>query len=334
MCNRDNEGHHGQDRAVGDVNIADRVTITEVGPRDGLQSLGKTVPTRDKITMVDLLVNAGITSIEATAFVRPEVIPELADAEEVMARITRAPGVTYRALVPNRRGAERAVGAATDVMVALITVSETYTRKNQNRDVNGVVQSVAEILEVGRRSNTRVDIAVGMAFFCPYEGPIPEEQVEALFSRLIGVGGERFYIATSVGMADPAHVYRLCRRLLDRWPHLDLGLHLHNTNGMALANALAAMDAGVRTFEGSICGIGGGIVMPQGLTPGNVPTEDLVHMFSEMGVEVGIDLHEIARVSREIATLLDIEPLSHTARGGTKQDVLRLGNEGRRKHPD
>jgi hydroxymethylglutaryl-CoA lyase len=315
------------------LRIADKVTITEVGPRDGLQGIGRWIPTEDKIAMIDVLLGAGITSIEATSFVHPEVVPQMADAERVMSGIERRPGVTYRALVPNRRGAERAIGAGVDVLVALITVSEAYSRKNQNRGVQDLVRSVDQVLHAGREAGTRVDIAVGMAFFCPYEGPIAEERVEALFSQLIDLGGERFYVATTSGMADPAHVNRLCERLLARWPRIELGIHLHNTNGMALANALAAMDAGVRTFEGSICGLGGGIVMPRGMDVGNVPTEDLVHMLSEMGVHTGIGLSAIGDAARRVAELLGVAPTSYVARGGTKADALRRGLAASRNDP-
>ncbi|MDQ3767046.1 MAG: hydroxymethylglutaryl-CoA lyase [Actinomycetota bacterium] len=315
------------------MRIAESVTITEVGPRDGLQSLGRIISTEDKVKMIELLLDGGIRSIEVTSFVRPEVIPELADAEQVMEAISRRPGVSYRALVPNKRGAERAASAGVDAIVGLITVSETYSRKNQNRSVQDLVRGVDEILHVGRASGRTVDIAVGMAFFCPYEGPIAESQVENLFSQLIDLGGERFYVATSVGMADPSHVHRLCTRLLKRWPQIDLGIHLHNTNGMALANALAAMDAGVRTFEGSICGIGGGIVMPHGLSVGNVATEDLVQMFHEMGVRTEIEIDRIVQTSKEIATLLGVEPSSFAARGGTKADVLEMGRSRPKEHP-
>jgi hydroxymethylglutaryl-CoA lyase len=267
--------------------------------------------------MIEILVDAGINSIEATSFVHPRVVPQMADAEQVMSGIERRPGVTYRALVPNRRGAERAITARTDVLVALITVSETYSRKNQSRGVQDLVRSVDEILQAGRHSGTRVDIAVGTAFFCPYEGPMAEERVESIFSQLIDLGG----------------VHRLCARLLSRWPQIELGIHLHNTNGMALANALAAMDAGVRTFEGSICGLGGGIVMPHGMAAGNVPTEDLVHMFSEMGVRTEVDLSSIGAAARKIADLIGVDATSYVARGCTKAETLLKGQATLQHHP-
>lgn len=315
------------------MKIASEVTVTEVGPRDGLQSFPKDVSTDDKVAMIGRLVDAGFTSIEVTSFVRPEVIPQLADAEEVMARIDRRDGVDYRALVPNRRGAERAVAAGVNTMVALLTVTESYSRKNQNRGVEELIAVVADVLDYGRQVDVPVDVAVGMAFFDPYEGDTPPERVEWVVEQLVDAGMERMYVATSVGMANPAAVHELCRRLLTRWPELDLGIHLHNTNGMALANAVAAMDAGVRRFEGAICGIGGGIVMPHGMSVGNVPSEDLVHLFSEMGVDTGLDLDRVVSCSREVAAILGIDPLSHAARGGRKADVLQLGKQAPREHP-
>lgn len=309
------------------------VTITEVGPRDGLQSFPKEVSTDDKVAMINRLVDAGYRSLEVTSFVRPDVIPQMADAEEVMARIDRRDDVDHRALVPNRRGAERAVAAGVDTLVALLTVTESYSRKNQNRGVEELIAGTADILAYGREVGVPVDVAVGMAFFDPYEGDTPPERVEWVVEQLVDAGAEAMYVATSVGMGNPVAVHDLCSRLLARWPQVELGIHLHNTNGMALANAVAAMDAGVRRFEGAICGIGGGIVMPHGMSVGNVPSEDLVHMFSEMGVETGLDVDGVVAASRDVAEILGIEPLSHAARGGRKVDVLRLGQDAPREHP-
>lgn len=315
------------------MHMATEVTVTEVGPRDGLQSFHRHVTTDDKVAMINRLLDAGVRSIEITSFVRPEVIPQMADAEEVMARIGHRDGVDHRALVPNRRGAERATAAGVDTLVALLTVSESYSKKNQNRGVQDLIDGVGAVLHYGREVSVPVDVAVGMAFFDPYEGDTAPERVEWVVQQLIDAGAERMYVATSVGMANPVAVHELCTRLLGRWPQLDLGIHLHNTNGMALANAVAAMDAGVRRFEGAICGIGGGIVMPHGLSVGNVPTEDLAHMFSEMGVDTGLDVDALVSCSHDVASILGIEPLSHAARGGRKMDVLQRGMEVPREHP-
>lgn len=315
------------------MRIAKRVSITEVGPRDGLQSFERTLDTGEKVRLIDRLVEAGFQSIEVTSFTRPDVVPELADAEEVLRRLERHPEVDYRALVPNRRGAERAVAADVDTLVALLTVTESYSRKNQNRSVAELIEGTVGVLEFGRDAGVNVDVAVGMAFFDPYEGDTPEERVEWVFEQLIDAGAQHLYVATSVGMANPAHVNRLCRRLLARWPAIDLGIHLHNTNGMALANAVAAMDAGVGRFEGSICGIGGGIAMPHGMTVGNVPTEDLVHLFNEMGVATGLDSDRVVEAAKDCGKLLGIEPAGYAARGGRKTDVLLQGQQAPREHP-
>lgn len=316
------------------MQIPPEVLVTEVGPRDGLQSFDRWVSTDDKLRMLGLLVDAGFRSIEVTSFVRPDVVPHLADAEDLMGRLDKSPDVNYRALVPNRRGAERAVAAGVDTMVALLTVTESYGRRNQNRSPEQMLEAVADVIEVGKRTDTPVDVALAMSFFDPYEGEVAPELVERAVHFLSSRGATSFYVATSVGMAHPRQVYDLCTRLLKQWPEMDLGLHLHNTNGMALANALAAMDAGVRRFEGSICGLGGGIVMPEGLAPvGNVPTEDLVQMLDLMGVDTGLDFELVAETSRRVAEVLSIEHASFVGRGGTRADVLRHGREQPRVHP-
>lgn len=310
------------------MRFASEVTVTEVGPRDGLQSFPRRVSTDDKVTLIERLQDAGFRSIEVTSFGRPEVVPQMADADTVMRRISRREGVDYRALVPNRRGAERAVAAGVDTLVALLTVTESYSRKNQNRGVDELIAGAADILAFGREAGVAVDVAVGMAFFDPDEGPTPPERVEEVVEQLVAAGTHRMYVATSVGMANPRDVHALCGRLLARWPELELGIHLHNTNGMALANAVAAMDAGVRRFEGAVCGIGGGMAMPHGLSAGNVPSDDLVHLFNEMGIATGLATDEVVAGTRDVASLLGIEPMGHAARGGRRRDVLELG-EGR-----
>jgi len=309
------------------VNFPERVTLVEVGPRDGLQSLPETYPLDVKVEMVETLARAGLEKIEVTAFVRPDVIPQLADAEELFARLTRFDGCVYRALVPNRRGVERAVAAGADELVGLISASETYNKKNQNMTIEENLEAVAGMAEIARRERVPLVMAIAIAMFCPYEGEIPESRVLELIERMRGEGVEEFCVATSVGLDGPRKVHSLCSQILDRWPGMTLGLHLHNTNGMALANALAGMDAGVGVFEGSICGIGGGIRMPYGIPHyGNVSTEDLAHMFFELGVETGVDLPELFGAGRHVKELLGLEAtFSHALQGGTKADVLERG---------
>jgi hydroxymethylglutaryl-CoA lyase len=309
------------------VTFPERVTLVEVAPRDGLQSLERIYPTEVKVELVELLADAGLEKIEVTGFVHPEVIPQLADAGDVLAGVRRVDGCVYRALVPNVRGAERAVAAGVDEVLGLITASDTYNRKNARMTVEENVAQAAGMAAVAHEAGVPIVMAIGIAMFCPYEGEVPEERVLGLIERMREEGVDEFYVATSVGLDGPRKVHSLCSQILDRWPDLRLGIHLHNTNGMALANALAAMDAGVTVFEGSICGIGGGIRMPHGMPHyGNVSTEDLAHMFFEMGVDTGVDLRRLLDVGRAAKELLELEAtFSSALHGGTKEDVLERG---------
>ena len=302
------------------MKFADRVTLVEVAPRDGLQSLPDSYPTDVKVELIELLAETGVPKIEVTGFVHPKVIPQLADAEEVMARVRRFPGVVYRALVPNQRGAERAVAAGVDEVLGLITASDTYNRKNANMTVEENLVQAAGMAKVARDAGVPIVMAIGIAMFCPYEGDVPETHVLGLIDRMRAEGVEEFYVATSVGLDGPRKVHTLCSQILDRWPELTLGVHLHNTNGMALANAVAAMDAGVSVFEGSICGIGGGIRMPHGIAHfGNVSTEDLAHMFLEMGVETGVDLQGLIEAGHRARDLLGLETTFSYASQGARR---------------
>lgn len=315
------------------MNLPEQVRIVEVGPRDGLQSLPDTYPTEVKLALIDALVEAGLKTIEVTGFVRPDVIPQLADAGDVLGRAERAPGVTYRALVPNAKGAELAAAAGADELLGLITASDTYNQKNSNMTVEENLDQAARIGEIAEEHRIPVVMAIGIAMFCPYEGEVPPEAVLSIIERLRSEGIDELYVATSVGLDAPGTVHALCSRILERWPDLRLGVHLHNTNGMALANALAAADAGASFFEGSICGIGGGIRMPYGIAPyGNVATEDLVQMFGESGVETGLDLDAVVDAARTVSELLELETVhSYALQGGTKAAVLERGRLSPRK---
>jgi hydroxymethylglutaryl-CoA lyase len=305
------------------MHYPESVDIVEAGPRDGLQSLPRMYSTQQKVDMIVELMDAGLKKIEATAFVRPDVIPQLSDAEAVLAAVPRRPDCVLRALVPNRRGTERALAAGADELLGLITASESYNRKNQGMSIDDNLRELEHVASLAQDAGVPVVVAIGLAMFCPYDGEIPPDRVVGIIERLKASGLDAYYIATSVGVDGPRRTSELCGRLLDAWPDLELAVHLHDTNGMALANALAAMDAGVRVFEGSICGIGGGIRMPTGMPRcGNVATEDLVHLFYESGVETDLDLDKVVRASQAIADLLDLEETGGIAsRGATKAAV-------------
>lgn len=301
------------------------MVVAEVGPRDGLQSFPRFVDTDTKVSIIDRLSDLGLPVIEVSSFAHPKVVPSLRDAEEVFRRITRRPGTVYRALVPNARGAERAAAAGVDEMLGLITISATYTRKNQNMTIEEAIAQNLASFRIASANSIPFVMALGMAFWCAYEGLIPEDDVVAVMRRLHEGGIRRFYLAGSLGMEDPAHVNRLFRRLGDEFPEVELGFHIHNLSGMATANILAALDANVSWLEGAICGIGGGIAMPTKLgSLGNFPTEDLVTMLAEMGIATGIDPDRAVATSREIAALLRIDPQSHRGSGATRKAVSEL----------
>ena len=302
------------------------ILVAEVGPRDGLQSLPRWVETADKVRMIDRLTDLGLPIIEVSSFAHPKVVPNLRDAEEVFERIRRRPGVVYRGLVPNARGAHRAVEARVGEMVGLITASAAYTRKNQNMTLDEAIAQNLLAWRIAEENGIAFVMAIGMAFWCAYEGLIAEDRVVEIVRRLHEGGIRRFYLAGSLGMEDPVHVSRLFARLRREFPGAGFGFHVHNLSGMATANILAALDAGASWIEGAICGIGGGIAMPSHIgSVGNFPTEDLVTMLSEMGIATGIDPLAAVEAAHEIAALLGIEARSHRASGATRSEVMKMG---------
>lgn len=310
------------------LSLPARTTVVEVGPRDGLQSLDRWIDTDTKVAMVDRLSDARLPVIEVTSFAHPRVVPMLTDAAEVLDRIRRRPGTRYRALVPNKRGALRAAEAKLDEMLGLMTVSATYLAKNQNMTLDEAIEQAGACFRVAEQAGQDFVMALGMAFFCPYEGPIPMEATLGCVERLRNAGIRRFYFAASTGMEDPVHVGALFARAGDLFPDCELGFHVHEKLGLAPANLVAALDAGAAFVEGSVCGIGGGIAFPGGVgSVGNLPTEDIVHFLDVMGVETGIDVDAMRAAATDIATLCSIEPTSRLIRAGTRADVMRLGRE-------
>jgi hydroxymethylglutaryl-CoA lyase len=309
------------------LSLPKSMVVAEVGPRDGLQSFPRWIETDTKVAIVDRLSDLGLPVIEVSNFAHPKVIPHLRDADEVFRRIKRRPGTVYRALVPNARGAHRAAHAGVDEMLGLITISATYTRKNQNMTIDQAIEQNIESFRIAEAGKVPFVMALGMAFWCAYEGRIAEDDVIAVVRRLHDGGIRRFYLAGSLGMEDPAHVNRLFTRLGELFPDTGFGFHIHNLSGMATANILAALDAGVAWLEGAICGIGGGIAMPNKLgSVGNFPTEDLVTMLAEMGIETGIDPERVVAMSHEIAGMLGIDPRSHRGNGATRKSVMSLAS--------
>ena len=305
-----------------------RVTIVDVFPRDGLQTLlhesGLRSPsTEDKVAVIEQLDRAGVSEIEITGFVHPKVIPALADAEAVAEAALALPlRARLRALVPNYKGAERALAVKVPKLASLIAASETYQRLNSNMSVDDNVREIERIAELGARQGAVVTVGIATSFVCPYEGLIPEDHLMSLVERFVGFGITEISLADSIGLAWPTLVAERCRVILDRWPDVTVGLHLHTLAGLALANAFAGYQAGAKSFDGSVGGIGGGIAMPIHTTGmGNVATEDLVYMFESCGIETGIDQDAIASVGRKTQEMIGTGG-GHVTSFGTMEGFL------------
>ena len=267
----------------------DAVTIYEVSPRDGLQNEPAVISTAAKVGLIERLVDAGFTDIEVTSFVRPTWIPQLSDAADVVRQLPQRDGVRYWGLVPNRVGLERAISVGIRHVATFLSASETHNRKNLNRTRAETLAAQRELIRAAVDEGLTVRAYISTAFGCPYEGDVAADQVVGLALALREAGAQLLALGDTVGMGNPRQVRHVVEAVVDAGIPLDLvALHLHDTRGTALANALAAWHLGVRTFDGSIAGVGGCPYAP-GAT-GNVASEDLIHMFHAMGVDTSIDL--------------------------------------------
>jgi hydroxymethylglutaryl-CoA lyase len=278
-----------------------RVEIREVGPRDGLQNEAP-VEIAERIRLIDALSRTGLRRIEAAAFVSPTAIPPMAGSEQVMAGIERRPGVVYSALVPNAKGAERAIAAQADELELVVSASETHNQKNVRRSVAESLVGAFEVVELAHAANLEAEAIVSTSFGCPYEGDVAPERVAQLAGHLIDAGADRLSFGDTTGMATPRRVNDLLDALERAGIGADrVGLHFHDTRGTALANVLTALERGVVRFDASVGGLGGCPYAPG--ASGNAVTEDLVHMCHDMGIETGIDLEALlgcAQLASEI----------------------------------
>jgi hydroxymethylglutaryl-CoA lyase len=292
------------------------VRIREVGPRDGFQNEPETIPTEEKIRLVDLLSATGLKRLEVTSFVRPEVIPQLSDAEQVLAGVQRREGVAFSVLIPNARGLERALGLRErfDEINVFVSASETHNRKNVNRSIEESLEGLERTLATARDANLRCEGVISTSFGCPYEGEVPPERVFAIAARLVAAGCEEIGFGDTTGMANPRQVGEFFAAARERLGRVELTAHFHNTRGQGLANVLAALEQGVDSFESSF-GELGGCPVPPGAT-GNIATEDVVSMLHEMGVATGIDLLALVEVSREAEGALGRPLGSHVLTAG------------------
>jgi hydroxymethylglutaryl-CoA lyase len=298
------------------MNLPARVTMREVGTRDGIQSLGAFVPTEQKIEMANLLAQTGLTRIEVTSFVSPKAVPQLADAEQVMAGIERPAGVSWEVLVPNVRGAERALATRPDQLLVVLAASDAFNLKNIRMTIDDSLASIRQIIPMARSGGLPVIAAISTSFGCPYAGDVPEAQLHRVIGELLAAGADEISIADTTGMANPLQVERTVGNVLDRWPDGRFGLHFHNTRGMGPANVVAGLRAGVTIYDASVGGIGGCPFAPK--ATGNVSTEDVVHMLHEMGVETGVDLERLIGCATRMSEILGRELPGQVMKAGPR----------------
>ena len=279
-----------------------RIAICDVGMRDGLQMESAFVPTGEKIALVNALSATGLAKIEVTSFTSPTAIPALRDAEVVMREIERRPGVVYTALVPNLRGAERAIESRTDELNLVMSVSETHNLANLRMLRTQSFAALAQVVAMAQAARVPVNVSLSCVFGCPMEGDVAEGEVFGWVQRFAGIGVEGITLCDTTGMAHPAQVERLVRAARARWPGMAFTLHFHNTRGMGLANVLAAIDAGAGQFDASLGGLGGCPYAPG--ASGNVCSEEVVHALGLMGYDTGVHLPALIAAAARLPALI------------------------------
>jgi hydroxymethylglutaryl-CoA lyase len=281
--------------------VSPPITVVEVGPRDGLQNEARMVATDTKVRFVEMLADAGLPVVEVTSFVRPQAVPQLADADRLLPMVTRRPGVRYPVLVPNMRGLDRARAAGADAVALFAAASETFSQRNIGLSIDRSLAGYAEVAAAARREGMWVRGYVSTAFGCPYEGRVPVEQVERVAVAL-AESCDQVSIGDTIGVAAPADVATVIGRLLQQLDVTRLALHLHDTQGRAIENAAAGLELGITCFDGAAGGLGGCPFAPG--APGNLATESLVAWLHAEGYETGVDEHAVARAGRFIRAAL------------------------------
>ncbi|MEV8506772.1 hydroxymethylglutaryl-CoA lyase [Actinoplanes sp. NPDC051475] len=289
------------------------VSIREVAPRDGLQN-EEPIPTDDKVRLIDALSRTGVKRIEAVSFVHPKAIPQMADADEVWARAWHNPDIRYSALIPNSRGAQRAIAAGFGEIEVVVSASDTHNRRNLNRSTEESLDDIAALIPLVHDAGATLEVIVATSFGCPFEGDIDPKRVAAMVDRVRADGADRVAFGDTTGMATPRRVRDL---LSEVRPEL---LHFHNTRGTGLANVLTALELGVTEFDASVGGIGGCPYAPG--ASGNIATEELVHMLEDMGIHTGIDLESLIEVAGMAEGLLGRTLPSGVLRAGPRTRLV------------
>jgi hydroxymethylglutaryl-CoA lyase len=295
------------------------VSIREVAPRDGLQNEDP-VPSAAKIELLDKLSETGVRRIEAVSFVHPKAIPQMADADEVWAEVRKSPAVRYSALVPNSRGAQRALAAGFTEVEVVVSASDTHNKRNVNRSTAESLDDIAALIDELHGAGASAEVIVATSFGCPFEGDIDPKRVADIVDRVVADGADRVAFGDTTGMATPRRVTEVVTAVRDRQPDIPVLLHFHNTRGTALANILTAMDLGITEFDASVGGLGGCPYAP-GAT-GNVATEEVVHMLEDMGIDTGIDLDALIEAAALAQRIVGRELPSGVLRAGPRTRLV------------
>ncbi len=296
-----------------------RIYCNDVAPRDGFQNEKTFIPTEDKVGLIDALSMTGLAKIEATSYVSPKAIPALADAEAVMAQIRRVPGVIYTVLVPNLRGAERALDGKADEFNLVMSASETHNLANLRMTREQSLAALGEVLALARGAGVPVNASLSCCFGCPMEGDVAVDEVLRLAEALLAQGARGITLCDTTGMAYPTQVEQLTRRFIERFPQAELTLHFHDTRGMALANVLAGVAAGARRFDASLGGLGGCPYAPG--ASGNACLEDMVQMLALCGHDTGIDLAALIACARRLPGLIGHDVPGQLVKAGQRHEL-------------
>lgn len=308
------------------ISWPDKVTVCEVGLRDGLQN-EKVIPgLEQKLRLLDAVVASGIKIIEVGSFVNPKAVPQMADTDALCRAMTKTPGVEYRALVPNLKGVQRAFEAGVNKAKLTVSASEAHCLANFNSTPVKMVEGFADCAEFAAQNGIELSGAISTSFGCPFQGKVPVEQVENAVRSFVKLGITELSLSDTTGMANPRQVFELGSHMIAAFPQVRWVMHFHNTRDMALANIVAGIQAGVRLFDGAFAGLGGCPYAPG--ASGNVPTEDVIHMLHEMGIDTGVDLLKAMDTARLAAECVGHAPGSAVLKAGRVADLAREKAKG------
>lgn len=301
-------------------NLPSAITLCEVGLRDGLQNEKTLLSTQQKVELLRGLIDAGFKVIEAGSFMHPKAVPQMADTDEVYKAIGDVPGVELRALIPNLRGVKRAVDCGCKKVKLNVSASRQHNLKNLNMTPEQSVAGFADCVQAAKENGIAISGSISMPFASPWEGRIPLSDVEAIIEAYLDVGITEISLSDASGMAVPNQVYQLCAHVREKYPQASWWLHFHNTRGLAMANIMAAMEAGMTQFDSSFGGLGGCPFVPG--AAGNISTEDVLNLCDEMGIETGIDIVKVMQLSRQLREMLNHDLDSYILKAGRAKDLI------------